>query len=152
LRAAVLDALVAASDLTPPDKLVEHEFEHQIGHFRENLEQANLTMDAYLKEAGQTELEMRKDVRDNALRSVKAELLLEQVARDNELSVEQDDVGREVAYAAARTGSDPEELAKQLVTSGRLGSVAADIMRRKALDYVVEHVNVTGKRADEEGE
>jgi trigger factor len=152
LRGRALEAVVGASDLVPPEKLVEHEFEHQLGHFRENLEQANLTMEEYLKQADLTELELRKDVRDNAHRSVKAELLLEQVARDNELSVEQDDIGREVAYAAARTGSDPGELAKQLVASGRLGSVAADIMRRKALDYVVEHVNVTGKRAEVEGE
>jgi trigger factor len=107
----------------------------------------------YLKQAGLTELELRKDMRDNALRSVKAELLLEQVARDKEFSIEQDDIGREIAYTAARTGSDPGELAKQLVASGRLGSVAADIMRRKALDYVVEHVNLTGRRAEvEEGE
>ncbi|HZA39408.1 MAG TPA: trigger factor [Actinomycetota bacterium] len=153
LRALVLDELVRASDLDAPERLVEHEFEHRLAHFEEDLTNASLTMADYLKQAGLTELELRKDMRDNALRSVKAELLLEQVARDKEFSIEQDDIGREIAYTAARTGSDPGELAKQLVASGRLGSVAADIMRRKALDYVVEHVNLTGRRAEvEEGE
>ena len=150
LRAAVLEALVGAADLDAPEKLVEHEFEHRLSHFEEDLANANLTMADYLKQAGLTELELRKDVRDNAVRSVKAELLLEQVARDKEISIEQDDIGREIAYAAARTGTDPGELAKQLAASGRLGSVAADIMRRKALDYVVEHVNVAGRRAEVE--
>jgi len=152
LRVAVLDELVRASDLDPPEKLVEHEFEHRLTHFEEDLTRASISMAAYLKEAGLTELELRKDIRDNAARSVKAELLLEQVARDNELTIEQDDIGREIAYAAARTGSDPGELAKQLAASGRLGSVAADIMRRKALDYVVEHVNLTGRTAEVKGE
>ena len=155
LRAAVLDELVRSSDLEVPEKLVEHEFEHRLGHFEQDLTNASITMADYLNQAGLTELELRKDIRDNAVRSVKAELLLEQVARDKEIPIEQDDIGREIAYAAARTGTDPGELAKQLATSGRLGSVAADIMRRKALDYVVEHVNVTGRRAEvevEEGE
>jgi trigger factor len=148
LRAAVLEELVRASDLEAPEKLVEHEFEHRLAHFEEDLTNANMSMADYLKQAGLTELELRKDIRDNAVRSVKAELLLEQVARDKEISIEQDDLGREVAYAAARTGTDPGELAKQLAASGRLGSVAADIMRRKALDYVVEHVNLAGRRAE----
>lgn len=152
LRATVLEELVRASDLEAPEKLVEHEFEHRLAHFEEDLATANVSMDDYLKQAGMTELELRKDIRDNAVRSVRAELLLEQVARDEEISIEQDDIGREIAFAAARTGTDPGELAKQLAASGRLGSVAADIMRRKALDYVVEHVNLAGKRAEvEEG-
>ena len=153
LRAAVLEELVRASDLEAPEKLVEHEFEHRLAHFEEDLTNASISMADYLRQAGLTELELRKDIRDNAVRSVKAELLLEQVARDKEISIEQDDLGREVAYAAARTGTDPGELAKQLAASGRLGSVAADIMRRKALDYVVENVNLTGRRAEvKEGE
>jgi len=153
LRAAVLEELVRSSDLEAPEKLVEDEFEHRLAHFGEDLTNANIAMADYLNQAGLTELELRRDIRNNAVRSVKAELLLEQVARDKEISIEQDDLGREIAYAAARTGSDPGELAKQLAASGRLGSVAADIMRRKALDYVVEHVNLTGRRAEvEEGE
>ena len=150
LRAATLEELVRLSDLEAPEKLVEHEFEHRLEHFQQDLSSAGMSMDDYLKQTGLTELELRKDIRDNAVRSVKAELLLEQVARDKEITIEQDDLGREIAYAAARTETDPGELAKQLAASGRLGSVAADIMRRKALDYVVEHVNLAGKRAEEE--
>jgi trigger factor len=81
---------------------------------------------------------------------VKADLLLEQIARDADLKVEEDDVGREVAAAAAQTGQDPGELARQLVERGSLQSVAADIMRRKALDYVVEHVNVVNRPGGED--
>jgi trigger factor len=153
LRAATLEELVRLSDLEAPEKLVEHEFEHRLEHFQQDLSSAGMSMDDYLKQTGLTELELRKDIRDNAVRSVKAELLLEQVARDKEITIEQDDLGREIAYAAARTETDPGELAKQLAASGRLGSVAADIMRRKALDYVVENVNLTGRRAEvKEGE
>src|SRR5918996_1440773 len=67
LRALVLDELVRASDLDAPERLVEHEFEHRLAHFEEDLTNASLTMADYFKQAGLTELELRKDMRDNAL-------------------------------------------------------------------------------------
>jgi trigger factor len=140
--------LVEASSLEPPEKLVEAEFEHRIERFREDLERAGLTMTDYEREAQMTELEIRRDLRDHSRRSVKAELLLEEVARAQGIQVEEEEIGKEVAVAAARAGQNPKDVAKQIVDSGRLGSVVADIMRRKALEYVVENVKVTGRRAD----
>jgi len=150
IRSLVLDELVRASDLDPPQKLIEQEFEHRLGHLEDDLKRAGLSLAAYAREAQLTELEVRRDIRSGAASSVKAELLLEQVARDQEIEVTEEDLGRELVLAAARTQRDPSELAKQLAADGRLGSVAADIMRRKALDYVVEHVNVGNRPADRE--
>jgi trigger factor len=148
LRARALEALVAASDLVPPESLVEGEFNHRLEHLEADLRQAGLSMGEFATRSDATELELRRDLRDGAARSVKAELLLEQVARENEITVTEEDLGREIAHAAARSGSDPGDLAKQLASSGRLPSVAADIMRRKALDYVVDHINVVNRPAD----
>lgn len=144
-----LTALVDASDLDPPEKLVEGELEHRLEHFEEDLKRAGLTMDDYTQRANVTELEVRRDIRQQVERSVKAELLLEEIARTQSFDVTEEDIGREVALLAHRTGRDPKEVAEQLVNAGRLGSLAADIMRRKALEYVVEAINVTG-RPDEE--
>jgi trigger factor len=149
IRGRALEELVGASDLEPPASLIEGEFNHRLQHFEEDLKRAGLTMAQYGEQAGSTELELRRDLRNGAARSVVAELLLEQIARDQKLNVEEEDLGREVAVAAARTGRDPEELAKELVEGGRLQSVVADIMRRKALDYVVEHVNVVNRPVEE---
>jgi trigger factor len=152
IRGRTLEQLVETSELEPPDSLVEGEFNHRLHHFEEDLTRAGLNMARYSQQAGSTELEVRKELRDGAARSVVAELLLEQVARDQDLKVEEDDLGREIAVAAAQTGRDPQDLAKELVEAGRLESVVADIMRRKALDYVVEHVNVVNRPVDEDAD
>jgi trigger factor len=150
IRGRVLEALVAASDLNPPDKLVEAEFNHRLEHLEEDVRAAGMTMASFAEGSQTTELELRRDLRAGAARSVKAELLLEQVAREAGVDVTEDDIGREVALASAQTGTEPEELAKQLVSSGRLSSLAADIMRRKALDHVVANVNVVNRPTDDE--
>jgi trigger factor len=74
---------------------------------------------------------------------VKAELLLEEIARQQEVQVTDEDLGREIAILAQRTQQKPQEVAKSLAESGRVRALAADIMRRKALDYLVENVNVS---------
>lgn len=149
LRARVLTALVDASELEPPEKLVESEFEHRLQHLEQDLQRAGLTLDAYGAQAQLTELEIRRDLRDQAARSVKAELLLEEIARDQEIDVSEEELGREISLAAAQAQRDPKEVAQNLVDSGRVGAVAADIMRRKALDYVGRSVNVTGGVTDD---
>lgn len=145
IRQRVLTALVDASDLEPPEKLVDAEFEHRLEHFEEDLKRTGFTLDEYGRRAQLTELEIRRDIRAGALRSVKAELLLEEIARAQGIEATEEDVGREIAVAAARAQRDPKEVAEQIVKSGRLGALAADIMRRKALDYVVDSVNVVGR-------
>jgi trigger factor len=142
LRVSVLTALVEASELEAPEKLVEEEFKHRMEHFDHDLSQAGLTMEAYGKQVELTELEIRRDIRAQAGRSVKAELLLEEIARQQSVEVTDDDLGREIAILAARAQRDLKEVAKNLAETGQVRALAADIMRRKALDYLVEHVNV----------
>lgn len=149
-RSAVLTAMVDASALEPPDKLVEGEFQHRLEHLEADLQQAGLTLDEYAGRVQLTELEVRRDVRSQAARSVKAELLLEEIARRESIEVTDEDLAREISMLAARAGKPAEEVAQQLVSGRRVSAVAADIMRRKALDYVVQSVNLTGRPADEE--
>ena len=148
-RSLALDAVVEAVELDPPEGLIEQEFAHRLAHFEEDLKRAGLTMDDYGRQSELTELEIRRDIRAQVEKAVKAELILEQVARDAEIEVSEDDLGQEIALAAMRAGRDPKEVAEQVVSSGRLSSVAADVLRRKALDHVYRNVDVQGRHSEE---
>lgn len=159
VRSLVLEELVRATDLDAPERLVKDEFDHRLRHVNADLTKAGLTFQQYADHSGQTELELRSDIRTQAAMSVTAELLLEEIARTHGIEATDEDLGREVAYIAARAERDPKEVAQQLASSGRLGAVVVDIMRRKALDHVVEHANVRGlpreeppKENEEDGE
>ena len=115
---------------------------NRLQHLEEDLKRAGLTLDSYGSQVQLTELEIRRDIRAQAGRSVKAELLLEEIAREQSVEVTDEDLGREIAILAQRTQQKPDEIAKSLAGSGQVRALAADIMRRKALDYLVENVNV----------
>lgn len=145
IRSRALTALVDAAALDPSEKLVEAEFHHRLEHVNEDLKRAGLTLADYAERTGSTELEIRSDMRRQAARSVEAELLLEQVAREQKIEVTDEDVGLEIAYAAARAGREPKEIADEIVKSGQLSALASDILRRKALDHVVASIEVSGR-------
>jgi trigger factor len=154
VRSLVLERFVEAADLEAPETLVDAEVNHRLEHVEQDLASAGMTLEQYAEQTGTTELEVRSDIREQAAMSVKAELLLEEVVRTADIKVDDDDLGREIAYLSAQSDTEPGELAKQLASSGRLRGVVADIMRRKALDHVVEQANVIGlepppKAADE---
>lgn len=144
VRSLVLERFVEAADLEAPERLVDDEVKHRMEHVEQDLASAGITLEQYAEQTGSTELEVRADIRTQAAMSVKAELLLEEVVRKADIKVDDDDLGREIAYLSAQSNTEPGELAKQLASSGRLRGVVADIMRRKALDHVVEQVNVIG--------
>lgn len=144
VRNLVLERFVEAADLEAPERLVDDEVKHRMEHVEQDLASAGLTFEQYAEQTGSTELEVRSEVREQAAQSVKAELLLEEVVRKADIKIDDDDLGREIAYLSAQTNTEPGELAKQLASSGRLRGLVADIMRRKALDHVVEQVNVVG--------
>ena len=120
IRGLALEEMVKSSDFEPPEKLVGEEFEHRLEHFQADLKAPGMTMDQYANSVNSTELEIRSDMRKQAERAVKAELLLEEIARVQEIDVSNEDLGREVALAAARAQRPPEEVAKKLADDGRL--------------------------------
>ncbi|MDQ3985050.1 MAG: trigger factor [Actinomycetota bacterium] len=152
IRGLVLETLVGNSNFEAPEKLVGTEFQHRLDHLQEELKGAGLTLDDYARASQSTELEIRADLRSRAEKAVKAELLLEEIARREQVDVSREELGQEIAMAAAQAQRDPKELAEQLTESGRLGAVAADIMRRKALDNVVQKAQVKGRPAERKSE
>jgi trigger factor len=151
-RRRALAALVEASDLEPPERLVDEEFEHRWHHFEDELKRAGLSMADYEQQSGTSLLDLRAELRRQAARSVKAELLVEELARRAEVEVTEQDLLQEITAAASQMQRDPGELAQELTQSGRLRAVAADIMRRKALAFLVDNVNLVGGTAEEENE
>ena len=77
------------------------------------------------------------------VRAIKADLVLEGVARAETLEVTAEEIGAEIGSLAKAYGRDPKELAKQLDRTGQIVTLAGDIIRTKALDLLVERADIT---------
>jgi trigger factor len=143
VRDRVLQAVVDAVEVEIPPSLIEEETGHRVQHAEERAGRYGLTLDQMLEMQGWDRERLAEDSREHALRAIKADLVLEGVARAEELEVTAEEIGAEIGALAQAYQRDPKELATQLDRSGQIVTLAGDIIRTKALDILVEHAQVT---------
>ena len=142
-RERALDALLARVDIPLPEDLVNHEIASRERSLTDRLERSGNSMDEYLEATNQSAEELDTQFAEDARRSVKAGFILDKLATQEELGVDQDELAAYVTEQAYRMGVSPDRLAKELSERGQLASVAADVLRGKALTLLAERASVT---------
>src|SRR3984885_3113940 len=142
-RDRALDALLDKVDIPLPEGVVAEEAEHNREALEQQLERAGATLDGYLEMSNQTQEQFDADLQERARRAVKVSLVLDQLAREEELSVDQGELSAYVTRQAEQMGVAPERLAKQLADDGQLPLAAAEVLRGKAMNLIAERVKVT---------
>ncbi|MFL6078232.1 MAG: trigger factor, partial [Mycobacteriales bacterium] len=142
-RDKVLEALLEAVDIPLPEKIVDAEKEYRAQEMDEQLQQANLTREAYAQQQDRSLEELDAEVAEAAERAVKTQLVLDAVADAEQIGVTDQELTGEVVTRAQRYGVNPNEYAQRLVDAGQLPVLAGEIRRGKALALVVEAARIT---------
>ena len=147
-RDHALDALLGQLDIPLPESVVQEEAERTRHSMHEQIQRAGADWGAYLQMVGKTDDEFGAEVDEQARRSVKVGLILDQLARQEELGVDDAELSYFVAQQAERMGVQPELLARQLVEANQIGAAAAEVLRGKAMAVLAGRVTIR----DESGE
>jgi trigger factor len=147
-RDKAVDALIDSIDIPLPEKFVEHELSHARENVDNQLVQMRLSKDDYLKSLEKTEEEFDADLVQQSERSVRVGFVLDELARAENLQVNQAELSYFVADQAQRMGISPEFFARQLTESNQIGVAITEVLRGKAATLAAERVTVT----DDKGE
>lgn len=142
VRNRILEQVLDDVELEAPDSLVQSEMAYRLQRLEEQLKAAGMTLDQYLTAQNLTEEQIETDLRSQADRNVRAQLILEEIGRREGFQVSEEELREEVRYHAETLRTDPAQLAKELGERGRLMALAGDIIRRKALNLLVERAEV----------
>ncbi len=141
-RDRAIEALLEMIDIPLPQALVDDEIAHRNESLQVDLEQAGLTMEAFLESRSTTQADLEKEIADDVRRSMKARFILDQIAENEEIGVEQDELAQYVTQLAYQQGVSPDALAQQLTNAGQLGMVVADVLRSKAAGLLAERATI----------
>lgn len=142
-RDKVLDALLEATPMPLPESVVVSEFDWRWESMTRRLESAGVTLEQFLATEEQTEEELRGELRSAAEKSVHAQLLLDALADREQVGVSDSDLAEHLVHQARQYGIEPEEFVKQMVASGNVRAVVAEIRRDKALLLATEAATIT---------
>ncbi|HEV7886127.1 MAG TPA: trigger factor [Acidimicrobiales bacterium] len=147
MRDEALKALVELVEDEAPEALVTEEMERRARDLSHRLEHQGASIAQYLEATGTSEEDFVAQLRVDAVESVKADLALRALAEAERLEADEDDVDNEVARLAERFDTKPDRLRRDLERQDALPTVRSDIKKAKALEWLVQHVEVV----DEEG-
>jgi len=142
-RERALDAVLARLDIPLPDSLVDQEIQLRRQSLDDRLSRSGSERGAYLAAVGMTAEELDADFDKDARRSVKAGFVLDKLAVQEKLGVDQAELGAYVTEQAYRMGVPPDRLAKELADRGQLSAAIADVLRGKSLSLIAERAKIT---------
>jgi trigger factor len=139
-RANAVDALVAASKVTPAGPLVESRTRELLTGFIRSLERRGIAPETYLQLTGRSAEELTSSMQLEAALSVARELALEAVADKLGIEISDDEVKQLIREQAEAAGEDPDDVIEDLWQHGRQEDLREDLRLRAALDRVAADV------------
>jgi trigger factor len=142
-RDAVLEKLLEAAEVPLPDALVQQEITARKQDIEQQLTYAGLTLQAYLDEEKKTVDEFEADIEKQVRDGMVAQFLLDEIAKAEELGVDQDELTQHLMRRAQQSGQNPDEFVKHMVEHNHIPEMVGEVVRGKALALIVEGATVT---------
>ncbi len=147
LQQKAMDALVELVTEDIPDVLVSEELRERIRDLNHRLEHQGIGIEQFLTASGRQEDELLDELRDGALRGVKADLALRALVEAEEIEVSEEELATELAVLAERLETDVDQVRKNLEQAGQLPAVRFDQRKAKAMRWLLDNVELV----DEDG-
>jgi trigger factor len=144
-RDVVLEALLATVEVPVPESLVVDEMNARRKSMEQQLGHVGLTLTGYLEDEGQTIEEFEADLRRRVEDSVAAQFLLDEIARSEDFSIEQEELTQHMVRKAQQSGEDPQQFVQHMIQHNHIPELIAEVRRSKALAAVVEAAVVTDR-------
>jgi trigger factor len=141
LRGELMKQLATRLPFEVPASLVERELNRRLEDFARRLIDQNIDP----RQAGIDWNAFRDSQREVAREAVASALVLDEIARRQQLDPTEGDVEQEIARFAERSGRTPAAVRAGLEKEGGLSRVYSGLRREKSIDFVMAHATIAGE-------
>ena len=137
-EAAVIDAIIADSDMDIPEAMVTTQQKQMIDEFAQRMQMQGLSMEQYFQFTGATLDKMMEQVKPQAETRIKSRLLLEAVAAKEGIEATEEDYEEEIKTMAEVYQMEPDKI-KEMLPEKSVKGIKEDIAVKKAAEFVVNN-------------
>ncbi|MTI81552.1 MAG: trigger factor [Firmicutes bacterium] len=145
----VVDKAVENAEVEIPKAMVDQRIDEMVQNMESRLQSQGLGLEQYLQYTNSSMEEFKEKMRDDAEKEVRRELVLEEIAKVEDVNVSDDEVDAEIAMMAPQFQQEPEQLKLTLESIGNLNVIKEDILKRKVMDHLTEQANIIEKNEAE---
>ncbi len=148
LQEKVAEALAALVTDDIPEALVSGELNGRLQDLGMRLQAQGMGLEQYLMMTGRSQEQLIDELRENAETSARVDLALRAIVVAESVECTDEELDAEIIEVAERVSEKPKKVRAQLEQNDQLPAVRSDITKRKALEWLLDHVEIV----DENGE
>ena len=131
-----MDALISQSEFENiPDVLINAERQKMFYELKADLERHQIPIEQYLQNINKKEDELFEEFRAQAEKRAKAALISRQVAQENNITVDDEEIDKEIKMMEG-VYKDNKEYLERLKLPEVRGAIAMSVQNRKTIEWV----------------
>ena len=136
--------IVDKAQMDIPEAMIDTQCEDMVNQFAQQMAQQGLSMQQYLQFTGMTMDQMKEQVRGEALARIESSLVLEQIVKEENIEVSDEDVDAEIEKMAELYKMDAEQL-KGYMGEAEKEAMKKDLAEQRAVTFIMDSVKYRAK-------
>ena len=137
----LVESAVENAEVNIPEAMVEEEIDNMLQGQKMQMQQQGFDFDQYLEMTGMDEEGLRDNFREQAAERVESNLILEAIAKQEEIEITDEEIDEKVEEIAQNQGQDqdPEQIKAFLQMQGQLDQLKDGLQMEKTIDFLKEN-------------
>ncbi|GAA0137858.1 trigger factor [Paenibacillus sp. YSY-4.3] len=135
----VVDKASENAEVEIPESMVQSEVQNMVRDFDNRLRSQGMNLEMFLSFSGQSIEDLQEQMKADAEKRVRNNLVLEQIAKAENIVASEEEVNKELNDMAEAYKRTPEEIRNILAANGSLGTLNEDVTLRKTIEFLLEN-------------
>ncbi|MGM9949631.1 MAG: trigger factor [Lysinibacillus sp.] len=140
LRDELVEKAAANAEMEIPESMITTELDRMIQEFGQRLQMQGMNLELYFQFSGQTEEDLRGQMKEDAENRVRVSLTLEAIAKAENIEVSEEDITTELDAMASQFGMTVEQIKTAL---GGTAVLENDVKTKKTVELLVESAKIS---------
>ncbi len=136
---AVVDAVCSKIEVEIPQVMIDKEIDMMLKDLEMRLQYQGLDLPSYYQYTNNTEAKVREYMKETAEKRVKTELVLEQLVKEENIAVSEEELQEKALAMVQQYGSDKSEKLVEAIMEAQKPQLTAQIVNQKAVELLVNN-------------
>lgn len=136
--------IIEKSQMEIPDAMIDTQVQNMIQEFAQRMASQGLSLDQYMQFSGMTIDKLKEQVRPEAVTRIQSSLVLEQIAKDENIEITEEEIEAELQKMSEMYGMDVEKL-KEYMGDAEKESMKRDLAVQKAVELIMDNIKERAK-------
>jgi len=136
-RETLIEKVTDNAEVDIPEAMVTAELDQMMNEFNQRLQMQGMSSEQFFQMSGQTEEQLREQMKEDAGKRVKTNLTLETIVNTEGLEASEEDIDKEIDKMAEMYNMEKDQIVGML--GGNTDMLKEDLKIQKAIDFLVEN-------------